>query len=364
MGKSNRKHEDVNQSSSTDQSHGSFTCYYSNGHFSGANTTSLSNSYQIHSSTDSFVSQDSNHLKNSLNSHQNGSNEGPICLRQLEQNLDKYESFDESDHSSILPMEDDQKKFRSEFYSLCQVGSNRSLCSGGVDSEFESMASESIKVAASDSEKDPSTFHLDKSRKEFDEISKQIETLSKTVNELHQSLSSLNSGESESESNEGDHSHANSHTNKYKDTDGYHWVDDEFFLTPCGGEIILGSSPFSETGAACEWMNEYMDNNAVNIEFNQEFNNTQWRKERQLHQPRREKHSTNRFGFVGTSANSCSTPTDSLPLSKDSRQKLSKEQRICSPEKDIDDSLVEDPQVRLRNHLGLPYWTSSRLSFK
>ncbi|KAL5005740.1 hypothetical protein ScPMuIL_016898 [Solemya velum] len=348
LDKSNAKPEDVPRSSSTDQSHGSYTCFYSNEHFSGANTTSLSNSYLTHSSTDSFLSQDSSHLKNSLNSHQNGSNEGPICLRHLEQNLDKYESFDESDNSSILPMEDDQKKFRSEFYSLCQVGSNRSLCSGGIDSEFENMASENFTVPPSRKSETEHSSKLDKSREEFDEISKQIETLSKTVNELHQSLSSLNSGESETESNEGDHAHTNGNSNgQYKDTDGYHWVDDEFFLTPCGGEIILGSSPFSETGAACEWMNEYMDNNAVPLEFNEDFHDSQWRKNRQLRlQPRRANCSSNHPDSVQTCANSNSTPTDNLPLSEGPRGRLNKEQRICSPEKDIDDSLVEDPQSR------------------
>lgn len=26
--------------------------------------------------------------------------------------------------------------------------------------------------------------------------------------------------------------------------DGYHWVDDEFYLTTCGGEVIIGTTDF------------------------------------------------------------------------------------------------------------------------
>ncbi|KAJ8320436.1 hypothetical protein KUTeg_002023 [Tegillarca granosa] len=171
-----------------------------------------------------------------------------------DKNLDKGR---QSSHESS-PMPEGQTKFRSDYYSLCLVGSNRSLCSGSNEGE-----SDMAELSAAQSNPNSAKHSY-----EFDMISRQIESLSKTVNDLHKSLSSLNSCDSDNESNE-DHSQMfTSPSENFRDTHGYHWVeDDEFYLTPSGGEIILGSSPFSNTGAGCEFVNEYADDTSCNDEF-------------------------------------------------------------------------------------------------
>lgn len=174
---------------------------------------------------------------------------------------------EERHEAELPPLGEDQKKFNSQFYSLCNTGSSRS-----ISEKSENTATECSGVIAKTTKK-VKNIHTCKSGdknckkceelrnlKEFDNISKQIESLSKTVNQLHRSLSSINSENSDSgsESNEGDMGLSSAIGNK--DIDGYQWVEDEFFLSPYGGEIILGDSPFSKTGASCDWINDYAEN--------------------------------------------------------------------------------------------------------
>lgn len=190
-----------------------------------------------------------------------GANSSP-CNFQLE----------ERNEADLPPLGEEQKKFNSKFYSLCNTGSNRS-----ISDRTESVTSDGVVTTIDKNGKttddNKQTMHTcstgDKNcklceavrnQKEFDSISKQIENLSLTVNQLHQSLSSLNSevsDDSGSESNEGDIAIISPRGNK--DMDDYHWVEDEFFLSPYDGEIILGSSPFSKTGASCDWINDYAE---------------------------------------------------------------------------------------------------------
>ena len=172
-----------------------------------------------------------------------------------------------SRESSCGPVGEEQKQFKSQFYSLCNVGSNHSV-SENSEPRSEELSSLKKRNTVKDLGHECDNRDIEckkcleeKNAKEFDEISKQIESLSKTVNELHRSLTSLNSEntDSGSESNEGDHSSLFNSAIGNKEIDGYQWLEDEFFLSPYGGEIILGTSPFSDTGASCDWMNEYID---------------------------------------------------------------------------------------------------------
>ncbi|KAK3593472.1 hypothetical protein CHS0354_036996 [Potamilus streckersoni] len=154
------------------------------------------------------------------------------------------------------PIGEEQKKFKKQFYSLCDVGSNKSICSNEEKRDALSVSSakeEPVGIA-----------NNCKHKEEFDEISKQIATLSKTVHELHRSLSSLNSDNSDwdYESNEGDHSYFLASAIGNKEIDGYHWVEDEFFLSPYEGGIIMGCSPTSLNRDTGDLMNEYLDENA------------------------------------------------------------------------------------------------------
>lgn len=184
------------------------------------------------------------------------------------------EQLDQEDRlsreSSCGPVGEEQKQFNSHFYSLCNVGSNQSISEnseGKIDEVLYKIPKRTNGVkdlshGCDKTDEECKKCLEEKNAKEFDEISKQIESLSKTVNELHRSLTSLNSenNDSEPESNEGDHSSLFNSAIGNKEIDGYQWLEDEFFLSPYGGEIILGSSPFSDTGASCDWMNDYMDN--------------------------------------------------------------------------------------------------------
>ena len=182
------------------------------------------------------------------------------------------ENFDQEERlsreSSCGPLDEEQKQFKSQFYSLCNVGSNHSVSETSEprteDLSSLSQKSNIVKVIGHKCNKkdlDCKKCLEERNAKEFDEISKQIESLSKTVNELHKSLTSLNSEntDSGSESNEGDNTSLFNSAIGDKEIDGYQWLEDEFFLSPYGGEIILGASPFSDTGAPCDWMNEYID---------------------------------------------------------------------------------------------------------
>ncbi|XP_052235048.1 microtubule-associated protein futsch-like isoform X2 [Dreissena polymorpha] len=189
---------------------------------------------------------------------------------------------EERTEMELPPLGEDQKRFNSQFYSLCNTGSNRSIsdktdsgCNDMQDQTGENKSAESVNLNSAKSLVHTchkgDRLHCKKCEHkrniaDFDHISKKIESLSKTVNELHRSLSSLNSENSEascSESNEGDFPPQNAIGNK--DIDGYAWVEDEFFLSPYDGEIILGSSPFSKTGASCDWMDNYVED-ADNLE--------------------------------------------------------------------------------------------------
>ena len=183
---------------------------------------------------------------------------------------DHFESEERlSRESSCGPVGEEQKQFNSNFYSLCNVGSNHSI-SENNETKPDDLSSKKPKRTSGVKDlrhncdkigEDCKKCLEEKNAKEFDEISRQIESLSKTVNELHRSLTSLNSenNDSGSESNEGDHSSLFNSAIGNKEIDGYQWLEDEFFLSPYDGEIILGTSAFSDTGASCDWMNDYMD---------------------------------------------------------------------------------------------------------
>ncbi|CAC5414653.1 Nck-associated protein 5 [Mytilus coruscus] len=145
--------------------------------------------------------------------------------------------------------------------------SNRSLFSGSNEGESDQILIDEPQCVNC---KDPSNCRQctkAKNTEEFDEISRQLQSLSKTVNALQQSLTGVDSCDSDAESNE-DHSHMFISPNSDFHGDGYQWVeDDEFYLTPCGGELIMGASPFSDTGACAEWINEYADDTSCNDEF-------------------------------------------------------------------------------------------------
>ncbi|XP_033727874.1 LOW QUALITY PROTEIN: uncharacterized protein LOC117317251 [Pecten maximus] len=174
-----------------------------------------------------------------------------------------------SKEASPAPDIEQQGKFRSDYYSLCNVGSNRSLLSSGNEADLDVQpVSEPLPHTCQNGDRENcKQCCIHGNNQEFDEISRQLESLSKTVNALHQSLTSLNSCDTDNDSNE-DHSELfNTPAEDYKDTEGYQWVEDEFYLTPCGGELIMGNSPFSETGACCDWVNEYADDTSCNDEF-------------------------------------------------------------------------------------------------
>ncbi|XP_053386400.1 serine-rich adhesin for platelets-like isoform X2 [Mercenaria mercenaria] len=174
---------------------------------------------------------------------------------------------EERPETELPPIWEDQKKFNSQFYSLCNTGSSRSISEKSENPNIENLGNGSknnenknIIHTCQQGDKNCKKCEEERNVNEFDNISRQIESLSKTVNQLHRSLSSLNSENSDSgsESNEGDVGLSSAIGNK--DIDGYQWVEDEFFLSPYGGEIILGSSPFSKTGASCDWINDYSEN--------------------------------------------------------------------------------------------------------
>ena len=153
-------------------------------------------------------------------------------------------------------------RFRSDYYSLCTLESSKA---SSVDGDMEQIG-HSLHTCK-DSKNNCSKCISDKNTEEFEEISRQLASLSKTVNALHHSLSSLNSHDSDTESNE-ERSHLfTAPPSDFRDNDGYQWEEDEFYLTPCGGEIITGISPFSQTGACADWVNEYVDDTSCNDEF-------------------------------------------------------------------------------------------------
>lgn len=158
---------------------------------------------------------------------------------------------DDSPRSDV----NEQKLFNSQFYSLCKVDSNRSLLSSGNESKDGLSLTNLNEILSSKTEDSNGELIMQEASsrgenfdeeneiaiKEFDEISQQIASLSKTVDQLNQSLSSLNSGEFEPSSSEKAESSAPEKCMTTSDViDGYHWADDEFFLTSCNGEIIFG----------------------------------------------------------------------------------------------------------------------------
>nr|KAG5714787.1 hypothetical protein BaRGS_000275 [Batillaria attramentaria] len=187
----------------------------------------------------------------------------------LEVQCDTSQSMDEGESSECSPRSPsaEQKLFHSEFYSLCLVESNRSLVTSSMEGMHERGRGDDGDSHQPHDSSDPNSFqsrlpHPSYIRegihvREFDEISHQIASLTRTVDELNRSLNSLNSGES-GDSNqdlrscgatgglheEGASGDAGAAKHDY--VDGYHWVDDEFYLTSCGGEVIIGSSALLE----------------------------------------------------------------------------------------------------------------------
>ena len=188
-----------------------------------------------------------------------------------------------SDESPRLDVDGQATRFNSQFYSLCKVDSNRSLQSSvnnsreklSLTSLNESCEEDGIDCAGKgncknhrDGDSKCCPFHgggdSEIAAKEFDEISRQIANLSRTVDELNHSLSSLTSSEFEPDTPcagakrafsrlDGDgllHSATTTSLasslpklvgRKNNDIiDGYHWVNDEFFLISGSGDIIVG----------------------------------------------------------------------------------------------------------------------------
>ncbi|KAL8593244.1 hypothetical protein ACOMHN_009898 [Nucella lapillus] len=152
---------------------------------------------------------------------------------------------DSSDDDSRQSPSVTQKLFHSEFYSLCPVVSNRSLASS-----MGSMYQHSREQL----DEDPPSFIAEGIHaSEFEEISHQIASLSRTVDELNRSLNSLNSGGSKHDLQDSDDTEDGQgkeasggggawSSSRQECIEGYHWVEDEFYLTSCGGEVIIGSA--------------------------------------------------------------------------------------------------------------------------
>jgi len=183
----------------------------------------------------------------------------------------------------LPPLGDDQKRFNSEFYSLCSTGSNRSITDRTDRSNILSNGTRDSSVASSDdkpaakvlmhtcrtgSKSDCKKCESLQTMHEFDNISRQIESLSRTVSELHHSLSSLNSEISDVDlgSNEGDVSPLQTCNDGPRELDGYHWAEDEMFLSPYSGETILmpydgdmclSDTPLSLSGASCDLIQQF-----------------------------------------------------------------------------------------------------------
>ncbi|KAH9523976.1 hypothetical protein Btru_047720 [Bulinus truncatus] len=172
-------------------------------------------------------------------------------LATTRESLDSSLALNGANMESPRLVGDEQKLFNSQFYSLCKVDSSRSLLSSGNESrDKSSLTSLNELVSGKSIDGSGADTHLtdvedEIAIREFDEISRQIAGLSKTVDELNQSLSSLNSGEFEPTSHHvlvsSPRPPSGGTAPRVDVIDGYHWVDDEFFLTSCNGEIIVGS---------------------------------------------------------------------------------------------------------------------------
>ncbi|XP_067685563.1 serine-rich adhesin for platelets-like isoform X2 [Haliotis asinina] len=169
------------------------------------------------------------------------------------------------DDSPRSPPSEEQTKFNSNFYSLCNMGSNRSLFSNGShDQGINKLCPPELerpRVRKTAGEENIES-------KEFEEISKQIANLSKTVNDLHKSLSSLNSADSGSTNELPGCPPPANQTIAQPTTalDGYHWVDDEFYMASCGGEVIIGSTELL-TEESTNWMDDFGDNDGARCDL-------------------------------------------------------------------------------------------------
>lgn len=135
-------------------------------------------------------------------------NEGPFCLSLSKQEADIPEIWQQADALQPLGAEDlescdgsprspmeEQKMFHSEFYSLCRIGSNRSLSSSLCSVERDRDCDQDNSTNSFQSRVLHPAFITNRIKsKEFDDISRQIAKLSRTVDELNQSFNSLNSG--------------------------------------------------------------------------------------------------------------------------------------------------------------------------
>lgn len=152
---------------------------------------------------------------------------------------------------------EEQKRFRGDFYSLCRVESNKSLfsnCSLESIPKIPMCATEHVCKSGDSKQVENDEFHR---------ISRKISDLSETARELHQSLVSLGS------SVDGDLDQIcpfndSSETGKSESADGYHWEEDELYLTPGSEEAILGCNPMSNMETTRYWMmNEYLQDQAM-----------------------------------------------------------------------------------------------------
>lgn len=216
--------------------------------------------------------------------------------------------------SPVSPVEvEEQKKFRQEFYSLCCVESNRSLFSGC--SHEENRVPMLVPLTNAKSE-EPCQECTESDIKEIENVSNQIDNLSKTVKDLHLSFSSLNSVECNSDVGSDLLTPPSGHNSSLE---GYHWVEDEFYLTPSSGDIIFSNNNSNESSASCEWMNEYVNESVEVFDLPEACDDEHQFMEKL-----------------------CAVANKSVNEGKISGGK----EKMSTPEKDVEDILVTNPQTR------------------
>ncbi|CAI9718219.1 Hypothetical predicted protein [Octopus vulgaris] len=227
---------------------------------------------------------------------------------------EQFETEDIDVNNLMSPKEiEEQKKFRQEFYSLCCVDSNRSLFSGSNNECDGENQTQTLKNLHSNNE--TCHEHCQSNLAEFDNVSLKIDNLSKTVKELQSSFSSLNSVECNSDI-DSDIFNPSGHSSS---VEGYHWVEDEFYLTPSSGDIIFTSCPSNESSASCDWMNEYADDSSEAFELKDSCEEDQQ--------------------FL---QKLCAVAN----LNVDSSKVHGGAEKLSTPEKDISDMLVMNPETR------------------
>ena len=234
--------------------------------------------------------------------------------------------------SPVSPIEvEEQKKFRQEFYSLCCVESNRSIFSGCSHEENRVQ-----KLLPLPNMKSDEACHdcTEADIQEIENVSQQLDDLSKTVQDLHLSFSSLNSIECNSDVGSDLLTPPSGHNSSLE---GYHWVEDEFYLTPSSGDIIFSNNNSNESSASCEWMNEYVDESVEAFNLPETCDDEHQFMEKL-----------------------CAVANKSVDEGKISGGK----EKLSTPEKDVEDILVTNPQVRQNHSNYILHVSLVRLQFR